>query len=531
MQLHISPRSLWVAALTLVLFTLEIDHLSGAVTMPAIFGDQMILQRGLAAPIWGWANPDEEVTVRFATQEHAVIADHLGRWQVRLMPLKADRAGRTLEISATNKITYQDVLVGDVWICSGQSNMEWQVQRSLNGKAEIATAKHPTMRIFNVPGHVTSPLPLREIAGHWQAVTPHTIGGFSAVGYFFGRELHLQTMVPIGLIGSNWGGTRIEPWTPPAGIRLAKELKGFDEFINRFDPETPTGKETWRQFIEDTQAWVTKASHALETGDLLPPPVTPPLDNHAGVPTAIYNAMIHPLVPFGIRGAIWYQGEANGNEGLEYFFKMKALLGGWRHVFGHGDFPLYFYFVQLANFQQPNDNPAGGDGWARVREAQRQALTLPHTGMAVTTDIGEAKDIHPRNKQDVGLRLARWALRDIFGSKEVVSGPLFRELTIERDRVRVHFDHVGDGLMVGVKRGLTPTAEDITGSLQRFAIAGENRKWHWAEAKIERDTVVVSSDNVPNPVAVRYAYSMNPAGANLYNRAGLPAAPFRTDQW
>jgi sialate O-acetylesterase len=242
--------------------------------------------------------------------------------------------------------------------------------------------------------------------------------------------------------------------------------------------------------------------------------------------------MVYGLAPYGVRGAIWYQGESNGGEGVEYFHKMQALIGGWRSVWNQADFPLYFYFVQLADWQQPNDDPAGGDGWARLREAQRQALTIDHTGMAVTIDIGQANDIHPRNKQDVGARLARWALRDVANKDLVVSGPLFRESTVEDGQIRVHFDHVGSGLMVGTrKEGLQPTEEDQDGSLKRFAIAADDRVWHWADAKIDGDTLVVSSENVAKPSAVRYGFSMNPDGANLHNREGLPASPFRSDSW
>ena len=239
--------------------------------------------------------------------------------------------------------------------------------------------------------------------------------------------------------------------------------------------------------------------------------------------------MVAPLAPFAIRGAIWYQGESNGGEGEEYFHKTQALVNGWRKLFNP---ELAFYWVQLANFQGANENPAGGDGWSRIREAQRKALTIPHTGMAVITDIGEAGDIHPRNKQDVGFRLAHWALNQTYGKSDLVaSGPLFKEAKVEAGAIRISFDNVGGGLMVGKKEGLEPTKEVADGKLARFAIAGEDKQWHWADATIDGDTVVVKSDKVEKPVAVRYAYSMNPDGANLYNKEGLPASPFRTDDW
>ena len=247
----------------------------------------------------------------------------------------------------------------------------------------------------------------------------------------------------------------------------------------------------------------------------------------------MHNAMIHPFVNFPITGALWYQGESNGGEGESYYHKMHALIGGWRKLWGQGNFP--FYFVQLASFQGVTEDPAGGDGWAKLREAQRHSLSIPNTGMAVITDtvpLAEAGDIHPRNKYDVGLRLARWALNRDYGQKELeVSGPLFKALTIEGNKARLAFDHIGSGLMVGKKEGRATAIENSEGKLKRFAMAGADKKWHWAQAVIEKDTVVVSSPEVTEPVAVRYAFQMNPDGANLYNRDGLPASPFRTDNW
>ncbi|MBL7042857.1 MAG: hypothetical protein ISR77_29740, partial [Pirellulaceae bacterium] len=313
---------------------------------------------------------------------------------------------------------------------------------------------------------------------------------------FFGRRLQNELKVPIGLVGSNWGGTRIEPWTTPAGFQSVPELKEIADQLSEREKKSRQGEE-------------------VKIG--------------AGSPAAIYNAMVHPLAPFAMRGAIWYQGESNGGEGESYYHKTQALVNGWRELFNP---ELAFYWVQLADFQQPNDNPAGGDGWAKIREAQRKALTIPHTGMAVITDIGQANDIHPRNKQDVGWRLAQWALHQTYGCKDMVPcGPLYKCCEVAGGTIRVTFDHVGSGLMVGEKAGLEPTKEVPDGQLKRFAIAGADKQWHWAEATINGDTVVVKSPDVPEPVAVRYAYTMNPAGANLYNKEGIPASPFRTDDW
>ena len=524
-------RGLFTASLALVAMMAFGLLARAEVKLPNVFGSQMLLQRELDTPIWGWADADEEVTVKFAGQEKKTKADANGKWLVRLEPLKANAEGQTLEVVGQNTIQLTDVLVGDVWICSGQSNMEWSLAQSLEPEKEVAAANYPEIRLFNVPGHITSALPQENCPGNWQACAPQSAAGFSAVGYFFGRKLHQELNVPIGLIGTNWGGTRIEPWTPPVGFRQVPELKQLAEAVDRFDPATAQGRDTWQAYVKDMEKWITKTEAALKAGQPINAPASPPGFTNSSEPTAIYNAMVHPLAPYGVRGAIWYQGESNGGEGGEYFHKMQALIEGWRTVWGQKNFPLYFYFVQLADFQQPNNDPAGGDGWARIRDAQTQSLTIPHTGMATIIDIGAANDIHPRNKQDVGARLALWALRDVGGKDVVVSGPIFKSLKVEGNKIRLSYDHIGRGLIVGKKEGLKPTEEISGGKLGRFAIAGEDKAWQWADAVIDGDTVVVSSEKVAAPVAVRYAWSMNPAGANLYNKDGLPAVPFRTDNW
>ena len=466
------------------------------VELPSIFGDSMVLQCELPVPVWGWAEPGEKVTVSLAGQSKSAVADASGRWQVKLDPLKADAEGQSLTVAGKNTIELDDVLVGEVWICSGQSNMEFGLGGTVNAKEEVEAADHPQIRLFNVPGHPTAPLPRDKCPGNWQVCQPASARGFSAVGYFFGRRLHQELKVPIGLVGANWGGTRIEPWTTLSGFRSVPELKA----------------------IADGVAETERKSREGETVNIV-----------GGTPGAICNAMVHPLAPFPMRGGIWYQGESNGGEGESYYHKTKALVNGWRELFNP---ELAFYWVQLADFQQPNDNPAGGDGWARIREAQRKALTIPHTGMAVIIDVGEANDIHPRNKQDVGWRLAQWALHQTYGRNELVPcGPLYKSHEVESGAIRIAFDHVGSGLTVGEKRGLEPTREVEDGQLKRFAVAGADKQWHWAEATIDGSTVVVKSSEVAEPVAVRYAYSMNPLGANLYNKEGIPASPFRTDDW
>jgi sialate O-acetylesterase len=526
-------RSSFFRCVTLLAVCAASSAAMANVRLPRIFSNHMLLQRGLEAPVWGWAEAGEEVSVQFAGQEKSATADENGKWMVRLDALEASSKGRALVVKEKNTITLNDVLVGDVWICSGQSNMEWQTRSVINAPEEIAAAKYPEIRLFDVPGHTTAATAQSDVpGGSWQLCSPQSVASFSAVGYFFGRHFHRETGVPVGLLGTNWGGTRIEPWVPPVGFRSVPELKNIARQIDQFDPTTATGKATWDAHLKNVEDWIAKTRDALAAGtNVSKAPITPGFTN-SGQPTAIYNSMVHGLAPYGVRGAIWYQGESNGSEGVSYFHKMQALIQGWRNVWGQGEFPLYFYFVQLADFQKSNDNPAGGDGWAKLREAQRQTLTIPGTGMAVITDIGAANDIHPRNKQDVGYRLALWALRDVAKQNVVPSGPLFKEIKVEESAIRVYFEHAANGLIVGErKKGLEPTPEVKDGTLMRFAIAGEDKTWHWADAKIDGDTVVVSSKKVPKPVAVRYGYTMNPTGANLYNKEGLPASPFRSDDW
>ncbi|MDB4721587.1 hypothetical protein OAF65_07720 [Verrucomicrobiales bacterium] len=477
--------------LTLVsIILISFSHIGLAdVKLPNVIGSGMVLQRDMAVPVWGWAEAGEEVTVSFAGQIKKTKTGDDGKWTVSLDPLKANGNGSALTITGKNKITLENVLVGEVWICSGQSNMEWAIKQSMNPKEEAAAANYPQIRLFNVPGHTVSPLPKDEGAGQWQVCDPNSANNFSAVGYFFGRRLHKDLKVPVGLIGSNWGGTRIEPWTTLAGFESVPELSKIADQVKNYKQDTRVG---------------------------------------GGQPSAIYNSMVHPLTPFAMRGGIWYQGESNGNEGITYYQKKHALVNGWRKAFQNKD--LAFYWVQLANFQKESDKPEGGDGWAKLREAQTQALDIPGTGMAVITDIGAANDIHPRNKQDVGWRLAQWALHQTYGQKDLVpSGPLYKSHKVEGKTIRLSFDHVGSGLIVGKKNGLEPTAEVKDGKLEHFSISGKDNKWVWADARIDGQTVVVESKEITEPVAVRYGFTMNPAKANLYNKEGLPAGPFRTD--
>ncbi len=531
--------------------------LAAAVKMPKIFGDNMVLQREMPVPVWGWADKGEKVTVSFAGQEKSATAGEDGnpssskdsavaRWMVKLDPMKASSTPQTMtvsssEISKSPNLQIKNILVGEVWICSGQSNMEWSVGGVLNAKEEIDAATNPIIRHIKVQ-NTQSPRKLDDITnGAWSVCSPQTAGGFTAVGYFFAKNLVKELDIPVGLIGSNWGGTRIEPWTCPEGFKLFPEYKNIVSQIEEWDSTTESGRAKFAAYLEKVKEWTPKAEKALaakQSVPELPASPLPPPDHQ--LPTKLYNAMIYPLIPFAFRGAIWYQGESNAGDGLAYVQKKKALIEGWRQLWKQqssqgsaspgGDFP--FYHVQLANFQTSDPNrPEGGDGYAKLREAQFQSLAIKNTGMAVIIDIGEAKDIHPKNKQDVGARLALWALANDYGKKIEFSGPLYKGFKVEGNKIRIEFDHADNGMFVGEKTGLEPVKEIKNGKPGWISIAGEDKKFYFADALIDGKTLVVSSDKVANPVAVRYHFTANPEGLHLYNKEGLPASPFRTDAW
>lgn len=502
------------------------------VRLPRIFTADMVLQRDQPIRVWGWSDPGEEVRVSLADAAATTKADAEGQWGVEL-PARAAGKGLELVVAGRTTIRLGNIAMGDVWLCGGQSNMEWAMAQS-DAAADIAAADFPDIRRIKF-NHVQSAVPADDApaATPWQVCTPATAGGFTAVGLFFAREVQAATGMPIGLLDDNWGGTPIEPWIPPAGMELVPELAGA---VTARQKAIEAHRTAFSSHLDAVERWLQASRAAMAAGgqpETLPALPTPPGHPGASGWGAMYHAMIHPLARFPVKGFLWYQGESNGGEGDSYRQKMQALVGGWRKAWGHDDLP--FYFVQLASFQNPTDDPAGGDGWARLREAQRHALTIPRTGMAVIIDtvpLEARADIHPRNKFDVGARLARWALHHDYGKRDVIpSGPLFKAVSFAGGKARVEFDHVGGGLMVGRKQGREPAVEQSGTALKRFAIAGEDKKWHWAEAVIDGGAVVVSSPAVPAPVAVRYAFSMNPDGANLYNRAGLPASPFRTDDW
>ncbi len=447
--------------------------------LPAMFTSGAVLQQEMAVPVWGWADPDAQVKVTFAGQTKTASAGKDGKWSLKLDPLKANKEAAVMTVaSGDQQLQVENVLVGEVWFCSGQSNMEFSVGGAIIPEC-VKLDELPMIRHIKVP-RVRADAPADDFNGAWQVCDAGTSRGFTAVGFFFACQLQKELDVPIGLIGCNWGGTRIEPWTPPQGFAQVDQLDVSQ--------------------LRDT--------------------------------SSMYNGMAAAVQPYAIRGALWYQGESNGGEGESYYWKMKALVLGWRTTWDQGEFP--FYFVQLANFQNPNPDAAGGKGWAKLREAQLKTIReVPKTGMAVITDIGEARDIHPKNKFDVGRRLALWALANDYGKKDLVySGPLYKSMKVEGGKARISFEHTGGGLTAAKKenaRSIEPPQP--VEKLEGFAVAGADKKWVWADAVIDGSAVVVSSAEVKEPVAVRYGFSTNPDKANLYNKEGLPASPFRTDDW
>ncbi len=460
--------------------------------LPAIFGDNMVLQRGQPVPVWGWADKGEEVTVTIAGQKHVAKAGDDGRWKVTLPKLATTvtdvevaitlPAGAhdsmsvkrpltmTVEGSSGNKITVMHIMVGEVWVCSGQSNMEMGIGGVNDAAKEIAAAKYPRIRLFTVE-KTKAAQPASDVKGKWAPCSPQTVsangwGGFSATAYFFGRQLYKSLKVPIGLIHTSWGGTPAEFWTSRKALEANPALK------------------------------------PLAQGEAL----------------CLYNGMIAPLIPYAIRGAIWYQGESNIGAAYRYRTLFPAMIANWRADWGQGDFP--FGFVQIAPYNYHRDWKTDPACCPELWEAQLLTLkSAPNTGMAVTTDIGNLTDIHPKNKQEVGRRLALWALANVYGKKLVYSGPIYKSMAVEGDTIRLQFDHCGGGL----------TARDGK-PLSDFTIAGADQEFVPAVATIDGDSIVVHSDKVAKPEAVRFAWR-DDATPNLANKEGLPASPFRTDKW
>lgn len=501
------------------------------VTMPAIFSDGMVLQQMKLVPIWGQAAAGESVKVTLGDQTQSTSADKTGQWRVTLNPLNANATPSDLVVAGKNTLTIKNVLVGEVWVCSGQSNMGMTVSRSLNADAEIAAAKFPAIRMFNAE-RSQSLTPQTDCKGAWLEANPDNVGNFSAAGFFFGRHLHQVLKVPVGLINTSWGGTRIEAWTSSEALAerpCAQEmLTDWADAVKKWDAPLneaifAKAKAVWQEKVAEIDAQNKKlAKGAAKTPK--PPAPRPPEDPAKSQhhPSSLFNSMISPLIPYGMKGAIWYQGESNQRRAFQYQELLPTMINDWRKRWD-SEFP--FYIVQLASFGNGQEVPSEAgvaDTWAELQEAQLlTAITLPKCGLAVANDIGEEKDIHPKNKQEVGRRLALWALaKDYEKASTVPSGPLYRTSMINGDKVRVQFDYTGTGLKT--RDGGEP---------KHFQITGADQKWVWAQAKIEGNEVLVWHDSVKQPVGVRYAWAAWPAGANLINAEGLPASCFRTDEF
>lgn len=639
-------RKVWTLFLLFIVIGLKAE-----VKLPPLFSSNMVLQQGIEIPVWGWASPGEKVTVTLNKASVSVKTGKDGKWQVKL-PVMNYGGPYTLTVKGKNLVTFENVMIGEVWVCSGQSNMEFQLMSANNAEAEIAASNHPEIRLFTVKRRISQTPQNNLEEGEWVECSPATSPRFSAVAYFFGRSVAEKLKVPVGLINVSWGGTVAETWTSEEMISknpdfekqlahlkkidlndyaksIEKEVKerigefstvdlgmqngnpvwaapGFDDsnwktmplpgYIEQNGLEGVDGIIWFRREIEVKPgeenkpatlylAKINDSDHTFLNGTLVgstnqmadnsriykvPAGVLKPgrnvltvqVEDVGGVcgiygdtatlhlqidkriiplsgswkykigmvkfnislspnsyPTLLFNGMINPLIPYGIKGAIWYQGEGNASRAKQYQRVFPDLITDWRNHWKQGDFP--FLFVQLANFMNADSVPVES-AWAELREAQSKTLALPNTGMAVTIDVGDALDIHPKDKQTVGNRLALNALNKVYHQDVEFSGPILKEMKVAGQKMVLTFNHCGTGLK----------AKDKYGYLKGFTLAGEDKKFYWAVAEITgENTVEVSCPQVKNPVAVRYAWANNPDDANLYNSSNLPASPFRTDSW
>jgi sialate O-acetylesterase len=503
--------------LSVLLLTSLLPLTAAELKLASVLADHMVLQRDKPIAVWGWADAGESVTVAFAGQSKSAIAAADGKWSLKLDAIAASADPRVLIVTGKDgrKVEVKDVLVGEVWLGSGQSNMAMTVAGCYHFDAEKAAAKFPLIRHYRESSGPAEK-PQAEGKGAWQTCTPDTVGGFSAALYFFGREIHQEVGVPVGLINTSVGGTPIESWVAAEMQSSDPETKtNYDTRLDTFLKFDPAQAPALHQ--KQTAIWKAASEKAKANGTpFVVPAPKDPLAMHKlkGGPAGLFNGKVVNLVPYTLRGMLWYQGEGNagnaGNPGL-YHKQLTQLVTSWRSLW-HDEVP--FAWVQLPNYTSP------GEGWPRVRESMLKTLALPKTGMAITIDLGDAKDIHPKNKQDVGKRLSYWALGTVYGKNvPAISGPLPAGSTISGNAIKVSFKHTNGGL------------KSITGgALTGFQITAADQQWKPAEAKIVGETVVVSSPEVAQPVAVRYAWKDWPE-YSLANGAGLPASPFRTDDW
>lgn len=506
--------------LLLVLFlTLSSALVSrAALRLPAIIGDHMVLQQQQADPVWGWDTPGTRVTVTFAGQTHTAIAGPGdGRWTVKLSPLPANAVPQTLTIVGSSTRSIQDVLVGEVWMCSGQSNMGFQLERDWNGDIEAAASRLPGLRLISVPQVGTQELQ-SDFKGAWEASTPAAALKFSAVGFLFGRYVHEILGIPVGLIDNAWGGSAAEAWVRRSSLEQDPRFAAL--MARTVEKEkwsvTPAARAGHEQAMAKWQVLADQAKAAGRTPARAP---RDPVDWMTGNsrPGNIFNGVLQPTLGYGLKGVIWYQGEANASRAWEYRDLFPFMIEQWRQEWGQGDFP--FYWVQLADFMAEAPKP-GDSGWAELREAQTMTQKLPRTGQAVIIDLGEGKDIHPRNKHDVAARLVRWALVKDYGMKLAYRSPEVAGVAFTGNKAVATFNCFGSSLR----------PFDVA-EVRGFALCGADQVWHWAEGKIiGDDRVEVSSEMVSAPIAVRYAWANNPV-CNLFSMEGLPVTPFRTDDF
>lgn len=515
-------RHSMISRLLLVLALGGTASLRAELKLPAIFGDNMVLQQKLENPIWGWDAPGTEVSVKFGTQTKIAKAGADGKWTLKLDPVPASATPAAISIQGSTARILKNVLVGEVWICSGQSNMQWSVQSCWDADLEIATAKYPQIRLISVP-QVGTQEPQQDFRGEWKECSPQSVGNFSAVGYFYGRVLHRALDVPIGLINNAWGGSAAEAWVkrevlekdPRFQLLMANTVK------NESVLSKPEAKQKWEA---DTAAWQKRSDEAKKAGKAFAERAPSPPDQWLkgnSRPGNIYNGVLLPTIGYGIKGAIWYQGESNAGRAHEYGYLFPKMIEHWREEWKQGDFP--FYWVQLADFmaEKADAVQATASSWAELRESQTKTQTLvKNSGQAVIIDLGESNDIHPKNKRDVAERLARWALVKDYGMKLPFRSPEFKAAEFAGGKAIVTLDTFGSTLR-------TVDVSEVRG----FVVCGEDKKWTWAQAKIiGKDKVEVSAPSVAKPVAVRYAWSDNPI-CNLFSTDGLPVTPFRSDSF
>lgn len=519
------PHHFFTIIATLIWFTLPSTQLLADLKLPSFFSNQMVLQRGKPVSIWGWADANTQVDIAFNGNTVSTKSTDEGNWKITLPAMKASRKGMNMVIeNGDDRVEIKNILIGEVWFASGQSNMAFKLQNSLDAKADLPKSKNSTIRFF-LATNTPAAQPQNNIEGTWNLSSPETSGNFSAVAYYFAKKIHQETGIPVGIIQSCWGGKRSECYTSREAMLSnshgKKMIAELDRAAKSFDPETAKKKydaamANWEKKAAKIRTQ-NKNKPASERARLprRPQSEKPTYENERN-PTVLYNGMIHPFVGYTMRGAIWYQGEANAKAGLAGIYQemFTLMIQDWRERWDD-EFP--FYFAQLANFKSVTTDPGQQSDWATVQNQQRKTLALAGTGMATINDVGDAKDIHPKNKKTVGLRLARWALNNDYQKPVTVSGPLYKASRVEAEKMIIEFTHTGAGLKTSDGK-----------PLQRFEITGDNQTWHWADAKINNNTIVVSCKEVSKPTAVRYAWAANPAGANLVNSENLPASIFST---